>query len=500
MGEIKQIKITNFNGSIATDKRVRSGSKFAITSHFDAFTYPKKLVPYVKTEAIVDSNAFWITKFLYAAQRNSSTFYIYGFGTNTDNATGKIRVYRMSSGDTSWGNSNNNISGLDKKEGMFFYYKGYIYMWGGTNKLIRYDTSGSDAFNDSYQTVTVFSTSAQAVLHPADDIVYMFTDNIVHTLNDTSWSEAALTLPDNLKIVDATPYGNYLAIACITKGSAEEKSVVYLWDRDSSLTTISDIIDFGSGKIKYIATLNNRLTAVMFYYLSSLLAQNRPKIIIKQASGSFGKTINEIEGDDEIATSIVTTTKFIEGDKLYFPVSIPLGNDTRNGIWVVNSDGRLTLDTVEELVASASIKRYDGIIKLGNQWTIAHSGDGSISRTDDGNAFSSTLSSIYESLIFNGGDSDWQKKLIGITVMTEPLPAAGKIILKYRKDEDIDGGSWTTIFTEDTNDSISFDAINISGATLPEFKEIQFQINSTGGAVIIGFKFKYEITKRGALY
>ena len=84
------------------------------------------------------------------------------------------------------------------------------------------------------------------------------------------------------------------------------------------------------------------------------------------------------------------------------------------------------------------------------------------------------------------------KKLVGVTVETEALPTAGQVVLKYRKDEET---SWTTIFTNTTDNSLSHSAINIesTGVTLPQFKEIQFQIISTGNAVITGLRFKIEI-------
>ena len=83
------------------------------------------------------------------------------------------------------------------------------------------------------------------------------------------------------------------------------------------------------------------------------------------------------------------------------------------------------------------------------------------------------------------------KKLLGITVMTSPLPTVGTVILSYRKDED---SGFTEIFTNSTDDSIRHSAITIesSGATLPQYKEIQFRIESTGGAEITGFKFRSE--------
>ena len=77
---------------------------------------------------------------------------------------------------------------------------------------------------------------------------------------------------------------------------------------------------------------------------------------------------------------------------------------------------------------------------------------------------------------------------MGITVTTEPLPTAGQVVLKFKKDEET---SFTTIFTEATNDSISFSAVT----SLPkDYKEIQFRIESTGGAEITGFTFKEELT------
>jgi len=81
--------------------------------------------------------------------------------------------------------------------------------------------------------------------------------------------------------------------------------------------------------------------------------------------------------------------------------------------------------------------------------------------------------------------------------MTDALPAAGQVVLKYRKDEDT---SFTTIFTHTTDNSISHDAVNIesSGAQLPEFREIIFRIESTGNAKITGLKFKYDVLPKNA--
>ena len=70
--------------------------------------------------------------------------------------------------------------------------------------------------------------------------------------------------------------------------------------------------------------------------------------------------------------------------------------------------------------------------------------------------------------------------------MTEPLPAAGQVVLKYKIDAE---SAFTTIFTHTTDDSLFHEAnvIESSGVTLPEFRELILRIESIGGAVVTGY-------------
>jgi len=72
------------------------------------------------------------------------------------------------------------------------------------------------------------------------------------------------------------------------------------------------------------------------------------------------------------------------------------------------------------------------------------------------------------------------------------MPTAGQIVLKYRTKED---EAWTTIFTHTTDDSQYHESVNIEadGSLIPQFKELQFRIESTGGAVVTGLVIKYEL-------
>lgn len=494
MGKKLELKIDDFRGGISNDLRSSDTRRYALTKHLDAFTFPHKLVPYFKTEAIEDKT-FNIVKFAYVPSSNR----LYGLGVNPA-ASPTVRLYYLSG--TTWtAVTGGTASTSNRSENVLFHYKGFLYVW-RDDVLMRYEIA-SETFTDNYQSLSWANNVATPVHHPNDDIAYFFRDNVVDKLDNTSFSSAVLTLPSNLVITSACPHGNYLAIACIDGPITNAKnSVVYLWDRDSSITTLSDRIDFGPGRIHHLANLNGRLTAVMDFNLSELYPR---KVIIKQAVGPFGVTVNEIitnnsQGYVYSVTNgegVASCNSVVSDDRLYFAAHLPTAGDTRLGIWVVDSEGRVSLDFIEEEATNTGGVAFQGIYKLDNTWWIAHSNDGSVNRTDDNAAYSITNPGIYESLILNFGDSSKKKKLLSVSVMTEPLPTSAgttEIQIDYRKDEDINGGSYTTIFEELTDNSISHTAINIesTGVTLPTFKEIQFRVQMISGAVMTGLKVKVE--------
>ena len=89
MGKTYEQIIDRFDGGISEDKRSKASNKFSITKHFDAQTFPHKLVPHYNTVSVEDKT-YLITKFLTDTQRNSTTVYTYGFGVSA----GKSKVYR----------------------------------------------------------------------------------------------------------------------------------------------------------------------------------------------------------------------------------------------------------------------------------------------------------------------------------------------------------------------------------------------------------------------
>ena len=321
MGKIIPTLISNFSGGISEDKRSEDTTKFSLTKHFDALTYPHKLVPYRSTEADEDKT-FLITKFLYAPY--TTVFTLYGLGIHSTNKL-CLYLYGIDTAlDSSWSGGtylqgvNARTAGVDDE--FLFYYKDYIYIFSGSGRYLeRCDITAATNQFANYNDYSAAATSLAApVLHPTDDIAYFFRNNVVSRQNGTaSFETAVLTLPSNMKITTACPYGNFLAISCVTKGIADYSSIVYLWDRDSTITTLTERIDFGKGNIVHLATLDNKLIAVMDYQAQGANgALARGKILIKQAIGQFGLTLNELLMDTAGSSSTLPKIRWLQDNKL----------------------------------------------------------------------------------------------------------------------------------------------------------------------------------------
>lgn len=487
MTTIKEKKINQFDGGVTRDLRVQSANKFKVTKNFDIFSDSKKLQPFRALEANETKNIN-ITQFI---QTNDQ---IYGYGTTAGASVAKI--YKKS-GDIITGDwtEDQNVEGLGaREENVFFEYKDYLYFWEARARLARHGDITGTSSNETYQTIA-YTNVAQPVHHLADDIAYFFSDNKVHKLNDTSWTSDVLELPDNLIITSACAYGDYLAIACKSK-ELTGHSIVFLWDRDSSLTTISEKIDWGVGDLMIIAVLDGVLVGLSNISTNSTLGF-KEKIHIKGYSGGLS-FLRELDVDNTTTGDsrcyIPNGAKgVIKNGKLYFPLETGASADAKNytGIWVVGRHevgSPFAVTMAYKIDTDASSDQIQGFNIFQDYLFVAHSSDGSVDRTNDQEVYPTA---IYESYIFTGDDSSQTKKLLRATVFVEPQPSGGTFTLKYKRDAE---SSWTTIFTDSTENQIRHTSVNIEsdGSNLGLFKEVQFRIESTGGTVITGLKFSYE--------
>ena len=502
MGKIQTVEIQRFDGGIASDPRSKDFSSCAMMKHFDCLTSPNRLLPWGGVEADTTGQSE-IGHIIIG-----STGVLFGLGGDPGNP-GNQEIYTKSSGadpNSDWDDIANTLSGKAVNYKLFVEYKDYLYTADANRYIMRFDRTGVASVDTTYSDLTSFTNIAQGVIHPKDDILYIPYDNKIWSLNGHGGTPtlAALTLPSTRKIVGIAPYGNFLAIATVptTGGTVSQASIVYLWDRDTSLTTVSESLNFGGGYIGAFGNLNDTLIAVMTSGTNSIYNRNRNSLVIKGYNGGSPFLIKEIYCAQASINPRVATTS---GDKFYYSAVISQDNggtqtSTDVGVWSVYKNSRgAWATTIDRLITSDNSDYTFGVLSaaISNSYCSAVGPTVGTLTITVASETDFTVASEYHSLIFgalNLGGSH-TKKLLSVSVFYEPLPTAGSVTVKYRKDENISAtGSYTTIFTDSTDNSISHTAVNIesSGATLPQGKEFQFLIQSTGGAIITGLRATFE--------
>ena len=490
----KTLTITDFQETGITNN-LRGSSGAGMIKHFDNRT-KGKLQPYRDTTA-AETKSLLIGKFALAPLIGSPTgAIIWGLGVSSTNPA----IYYSSNG-TSWSTPSNNSGSTGAVDySSFIFYKDYLYCYENGTIIGRFGTiSGGSPTYGTFQTLnTAFNNPAQSVHHPADDTLYFATDNRIHKLNDAAWTEDALVLPSDVYITSMTPFGNYLAIA-VAPLSTVGHSTVYLWDRDSGLSTISQKIDWGEGKCFAIGEINGLLVGVTNEYLNHTFDEDISRLVVRASSGSTSRITNFLEADDSNINSggggvLGDADSLVTNEKMYFYASLLQRGEQNSGIWAVDERGRFTLEFVEEdNTPTTGVNGITSFMNQANRWWFAHSDDGSVSRTTSTALY--TYTSVYETRIFSAKEmTDWVD-LVGATVKTEALPTAGQIVLQFKADEDT---SWTTMATFTTDDAVLHSITKSASATAPDVsKEIQFRIESTGGAVVTGFQVTLdEINKQ----
>jgi hypothetical protein len=141
--------------------------------------------------------------------------------------------------------------------------------------------------------------------------------------------------------------------------------------------------------------------------------------------------------------------------------------------------GQLRVEISEpETDAVTAGLRYQGLYRTGEYWWIAHSNDGSVNRTNDQAVYGT---GIVETDIISGPT---KLRLVGATVPCEPLPEDAEVTLKYRR---VGVDEWTTVSPTkalaEGDTAIHF--LKDENGKPPSGDELQYRIESTGGAVII---------------
>lgn len=498
------IQINRFDGGILNDPRTPLENAAKMIEGFDAVTDPYRLMPYHDSE---DGNASQTTLKIrnYAiALRTGTTYSLYGLGVTSGTGVAEVYYKNLTTGaandldDANWTETTNNASSTGAVNyNLFVYYErtGLIYGARAGSNIWAYDPTGSASWADSHQALS-YTNIAQGLVHSKDDILYIPYDNKIAKNNNGSWTTTALTLPANLYITSICEYGNYLAIAA-TPLSGLGENVVYLWNRDDSLTTLSQRISWGTEVLKVLDVVDGELVGISLG--GGISSRLTDRIVFRRyVGGDQQQKFMEFLGEDTSSTTLAIA-KQVHDSRLHFMMGIKLNGTQKAGVWSIGRAsptqplGVIHERPIDDNVALVTPVLYN--FHYANDFLFQSFNNNSteqMTKTND-DSTSYTASAIYETLINPKMPLEhrWMKKeLFSIGVTFEPLASGESVVLKYRVDSN---GSWTTVATFDTDGEVRGEATDASGSQFSPGVEYEFRVESTGGAVITGLEYRYGI-------
>lgn len=509
-----KVILTKYDGGIVNDTRNPNGNVARVLTNFDVNGFPNTLVPYRDSEdgnsnASNDLMRTWCIAKNTSSPTTSSHYSLFGLGRQT--ASDKVRIFRkdLTTGasndldDNAWTETSNNTasSNTTVNYDCFVYYPklGMIFGGHGSRYIYEYDPDGGTAFNETDADLTSFTTLAQGIVHSKDDCLYIPYDNKIAKNDNGTWTTSALTLPSGYYITSICEFNDDIAIG-VAPVSGSGNSRVFIWDRQTTLTTVKENIDWGYGILKILEEIDGYLVGISIYGNNTIAQKN--KIIFRYYTGAGAKSFYELydTGTGTQSTQLPIAKQKI-GGRIHFLLSISLNGSRREGVWSWgrNQSGIWTLihertpdnDTLSENSGTGALRGFFYVGDYLFQAFVNTSSAHEVSKTNDTASFTAT--SIFESTVNQGMDLKDKiklKQLKSISIGYKTLSAvSGQVVVKYK----IDGGSYTTICTCTTTGVNVFEFKDASGVPFTRGREYEFRLESTLGAEIINFEYDYDL-------
>lgn len=474
MGEIIEEIIEDFTEGITDDPRRKDIGLSQVVTNFDIFTNKKRMIPYPESES-GDTGSATSKKqnFGIGYWTPNTDWRLFGLGvvSGTGKAEINMKVLTVGAsndlGDAGWSAPANNASAAGSTSfNLFTYYKttGKFYGAKSGTTIWAFTPDGSTAFGDAERSIS-YTNVAQGFVHSKDDILYIPYDNKIAKNNAGVWTDVAISIPPSFVITSISEHQNFVLIAGAPL-SGVGKSVHYLWDRDSSLTVLSESYDGGEGMTQVIESLSGSLVSISLVGNSSTRLKNR--VVFRRNDGDAFKTFAEFVAPASTIV-ILRQNKQKMDNRIYFLMSIVIDGTTREGLWSigVTKSGKFGISHERtpnnDTPVTPSGGTLAGFFIVGDFVFISYVDPSStyqLSKTTDTPIYSAT--STYESTIKNKNNSDLKGKLIGLSAMFEPSPASGVASLFYKKDAET---AWTRLFRFSSQNAISYGAVNIESDT-----------------------------------
>lgn len=510
--------IDTFYGGIADDARIQKPEVFQLSQHFDYLTNPKRLTPYRRMVADVDSTskAYKIDSFAY---ENSA---IWGLGRKSGGTKNKVYTKSAAASFGAWAAASSGeaatSNAFDHACMIAFHDRAYF------DAALTIDSYGTLDPSGTY-TEPAYSpggqVNAQGII-TSDDLLVIpllaslaVKDGAGSGPTDT-WS-VPISFPNNRQIRDLCEWGEFVAVGMHPGGGYNGAigSKVFLWDKANA--DPSHVIDWGEGHLLILDDIEGTLigVSVVGYGEEGIIKQ---KLVVRQyVGGNEAQVIFEIEGDSGQNLYIwPNKAKIRDSNRLLFPITITKDGNTYVQMACVGRKKAgypwtFSLDRVLEnnSESAGTVSSVYGAFKLGQSMFIAYNNDGSINRTDQTANFPTAtyISQKRDGSALVGDAKRRKKALVMAGVLTAPLSTGQAVSLYYRHD----GGAWTLIRTYTYGDDAAatppvvpancgFEAGRDSnGNDFENFREVEFKALSTGGAEITAIIFAWKFAGAGLI-
>ena len=417
----------------------------------------------------------------------------------TSSSSLTFRFYRMS-GTGTW--QQNSASGIGVSNGNAFsvLYKEEQYgVACGTSQatLYRYDSDSAmttlDTISDSHPS----SIAPAPVVHSQDNTLYYAYGKTVRKYVSGASGSACITLPDY--ITSICEYGTYLAIAC----QSATGGTIYLWGRDTSLTTFQDKIPVDTGYLKIIDVIDGYLTAITESpyepnFTNQIIFESNYAISARMYSGGTMKLVAETQlmGMTEGGTNHRMSNRKQRRDGCLF---FHTGSNflyrfgmNRSGQYVLSRDQQIAYSGV-------NVTSVHNFFLLGEYTYCCQSSSGvsyALARTENNGVWTNTA--IYETTVNPAMFvEDWHmdKVLKRVSIKSTVLNASSgaSVTVKYS----VDGGSYVTLLTQSntfpalTNRADSYAEVTDS-LPLKTGKDFKFRIEATGYLDVEYLEYEYD--------
>ena len=497
----RSVIIRRFDGGISSTERPDTINQQTNALGFDIFKDRHKLTKTQSSTYDTASGGSSSTNeatVLDAVKRDTDGLII-GAGV-TSSSSMNFRFWRKNSDMTGYWQQNSNAGLSVTNYGVYCnLYKGSFYGYAGGStegRLYRYDS-------DSAQTLIGTTSDAnlnytpKPIVHSQDNILYMCNNKTVSKYDGTTFTASAFTLP--YACFGMYEYGTYLAFLFQTPFGCK----IGLWGRDTSLTTLQDIIDVDNGKGLIVALIDGYLTTVTQipydpYTISFNTGLETPQIIVRMFSGGTMREVARAQiGLSENGSSQFLLNKYFTKDgTLFFSTN-------SNALWRFgrNTDGMYVLSRDYQAVYSSNniVSTY-GLFALGDYFFVPqrHNGsspnDGLLARTNQNGFYAN--SSFYETTINPSmpiEDRNKEKQLTRIAVKVySQATGSGTVTVKYA----FDSASYSTAIAE-TSISSGYKNYEASAQTdsLPFLsgRDLKLRLEATFRIDYIEVEYEYEI-------